>query len=136
MKRNPTISFVTEYTTDVDALINAQNEGVMPILTLRDNLLFPGTVTPITIGRKKSLRLIRKAEKDQLQIAVFAQRNPDTEDPGYDDLYHVGTVCRVIHLMKLPDGNYNALLQASNRCGLDSMITTSEGNTGRVANMP
>ena len=136
MRKNSSFSFVTEIDADVEKIIRQCNDGDMGILALRDNILFPGTVTPVTIGRKKSLNVLKKADKAGLFVAAFAQKSPDTDDPTMDDLYHVGTVCRIVHLMKLPDGNHNALLQAINRVGLDSLEETHDGLTGHVTAIP
>ena len=132
MRKNTSISFVTEIDANIESQVRARLEGSMGLLALRDNLLFPGTVTPITVGRAKSLKALRKAEKTKHPLAVFTQKVPDIEDPVMDDLFHIGTVCRVVHLVKLPDGNHSALLQALNRVGLDSMEDTNDGYTCHV----
>ena len=136
MRKNPSFSFVTEIDADVEKVIRDSQDGEMGILALRDNILFPGTVTPITIGRKKSLKTLKKAEKSGSLVAAFAQKNVETEEPTMDDLYHVVSVCRVVHLMKLPDGNHSALLQAMNRGGLDEMHDTPDGLMGKVTAIP
>ena len=136
MRKNPSFSFVTEIDADVEKVIRDSQDGEMGILALRDNILFPGTVTPITIGRKKSLKTLKKAEKSGSLVATFAQKNVETEEPTMDDLYHVGSVCRVVHLMKLPDGNHSALIQAMNRVGLDEMHDTPDGLMGKVTAIP
>ncbi|HAE24406.1 MAG TPA: endopeptidase La [Prevotellaceae bacterium] len=136
MRKNTSISFVTEIDANIESQVRARLEGSMGLLALRDNLLFPGTVTPITVGRAKSLKTLRKAEKTKHPLAVFTQKVPDIEDPVMDDLFHIGTVCRVVHLVKLPDGNHSALLQALNRVGLDSMEDTNDGYTCHVTAIP
>ena len=136
MRKNTSISFVTEIDANIETQVRARLEGSMGLLALRDNLLFPGTVTPITVGRTKSLKALRKAEKTKQPLAVFTQKVPDIEDPVMDDLFHIGTVCRVVHLVKLPDGNHSALLQALNRVGLDSMEETNDGYIGHVTAIP
>lgn len=136
MRKNSSFSFVTEIDADIEKVIRQSNDGDMGILALRDNILFPGTVTPVTIGRKKSLKTLKMAEKKGALVAAFVQKTPETDEPSMDDLYHVGTVCRVVHLMKLPDGNHNALLQAINRVGLDSLEDTTDGLVGHVTAIP
>ena len=136
MRKNSSFSFVTEIDADIEKVIRQSNDGDMGILALRDNILFPGTVTPVTIGRKKSLKTLKMADKNGALVAAFVQKTPETDEPGMDDLYHVGTVCRVVHLMKLPDGNHNALLQAINRVGLDSLEDTTDGLVGHVTAIP
>ncbi|MCM1371416.1 MAG: endopeptidase La [Bacteroides sp.] len=108
----------------------------MSILALRDNILFPGTVTPVTVGRKKSLKALKKAEKANGLIAAFAQTTPETDEPEQKDMYMVGTVCKIVHLMQLPDGNHNVLLQALNRVELQYMENTEDGLYGQVIAIP
>ncbi len=136
MRKNTTFSFVTEIDADVDKYVHQRNEGEMYVLALRDNLLFPGTVTPVTIGRRKSLRALKKAEKGDGLIAAFAQINPETNDPGIADLHPMGTVCKILHLMKMPDGNHTALLQGQNRVMLQSLEETTDCLYGHVVATP
>lgn len=137
MGKDNSFSFVTEIDSEtIGKLIRDHQDGEMGIIPLRDNLIFPGVVVPITVGRKDSQKILIKAEKMKQPVAVFVQKNPETEDPGYEDLYHIGTVCMVVDTMKLPDGRYNALLQAGNRAGLDNMNDTPEGKFGHVSALP
>ncbi len=136
MRKNHTFSFVAEIDANVDKFIRQHQDGDMPVLALRDNILFPGTVTPVTVGRKKSLKALRKAEKADGLIAAFAQTSPETDAPGAADLYAVGAVCKIVHLMKLPDGNHNVLLQALNRAELVGLRDTEDGLYGTVAAVP
>lgn len=136
MRKKPSYSFVAEISADVENLIRQSNEGEMGILALRDNTLLPGTITPITVGRQKSRKTIRKAEKAGETIAVFMQQNPETENPGYDDLYYVGTVCRIVHVLKMSDSTQTVLLQAINRVRLDTVEDTPDGLWGHVTAIP
>lgn len=136
MQKKASFSFVAEIDADVEKIIRQSTGGQVGILALRDNILFPGTITPVTIGRRKSLKTLKKAEKAGEMVATFVQKNPDTEEPGMDDLYHIGTICKIIHLIKLPDGNYSALLQAQNRVGLDALKDTPDGLAGHVTGIP
>lgn len=99
------------------------NESIpehLSILPLRNTVLFPGVVIPITVGRDKSIRLIRDAYKSDRTIGVVAQKNDDTEDPGIDDLYNVGTVAFIIRMLRMPDGNTTVILQGKRRFVLGS----------------
>ena len=96
MRKNSSFSFVTEIDADIEKIIRQGNDGDLGIIALRDNILFPGTVTPITIGRKKSLNVLKKADKAGQLVVAFVQKAPETDEPGMDDLYHVGTVCRIV----------------------------------------
>ncbi|PSQ81032.1 MAG: endopeptidase La [Bacteroidetes bacterium QS_8_68_15] len=87
----------------------------LPILTLRNTVLFPGVVLPITIGRETSLQLAREAFEDEELIGVVAQTDAETEDPGPDDLYDVGTVAEILKLIKMPDGSTSMVIQGNRR---------------------
>lgn len=136
MRKNPSFSFVTEIDADIDKYVRQAHDGEMSILALRDNILFPGTVTPVTVGRRKSLKALKKAEKANGLIATFVQTAPENDDPGLADLHPVGTVCKIVHLMKLPDGNHNVLLQALNRVELAQLDDTEDGLFGKVTAIP
>lgn len=130
--KKPHLSFVAEFNPDSEKLIHLHNEGKMPILPLRDNVLFPGTIIPITVGRSNSIKAVKKAEKTNGIIATFSQKQEDVNVPFFDDLYPQGCVCKLIHLMKLPDNTYTALLQVMNRVSLVSFDHTINGYEGVV----
>lgn len=97
----------------------------LPILTLRNSVLFPGVVIPITVGRKKSIKLIKDAYEGDGDIAVVAQKNPKQDEPGYDDIYKVGTAAKIIKLLALPDGNTTVIIQGKRRITLEEMVRKS-----------
>ncbi len=103
----------------------------VPILPLRDNVLFPGVVMPITVGRKSSLQLLRLAERKSLRIVVVAQKN-DAEEPTIDDLYEVGVVARVLRVIDLPHDNTLAVLQGTMKCCLNCITQTTPFYHGQV----
>lgn len=88
---------------------------VVGILPLRNTVLFPGVVSPITAGRDKSIKLIQDAQKGKKIFGVMAQRNPDTQEPEADDLYEVGTLVQMVRMFRMPDGNITAILQGKRR---------------------
>lgn len=91
-----------------DEVIDVNN---MPILALRNMVLFPGITLPVAVGRSKSLKLIQEAQENKSQIGVVCQVNGKTEDPGFDDLHHYGVVADIIKIFELPDNTTNVLLQ-------------------------
>ena len=131
--KKPHLSFVAEFNPDSEKLIHEHNEGKMPILPLRDNALFPGTIIPITVGRPNSIKAVKMAEKTNGIIATFSQKQEDVNSPFIEDLYPLGCACRLVHLMKLPDNTYTALLQAMNRVELVQFSHTKNGFEGIVA---
>jgi len=84
---------------------------ILPILPLRNNVLFPGVVIPISVGREKSMKAIKKANKSDKFIGVVAQRDTNNDEPEFKDLYHFGTIARVIKLINMPDGGITVILQ-------------------------
>ena len=131
--KKPHLSFVADFNPDSEKLIHEHNEGKMPILPLRDNALFPGTIIPITVGRPNSIKAVKLAEKTNGIIATFSQKQEDVNSPFIEDLYPLGCACRLVHLMKLPDNTYTALLQAMNRVELIQFSHTKNGFEGIVA---
>lgn len=93
------------------------------ILPIRNTVLFPGVVIPITVGRQKSIKLVKKAYKGDRIIGVVAQKNVQTEDPGKDDIYSIGTVAKIIKMLVLPDGNTTIIIQGKSRFEIESVVT-------------
>src|SRR5258705_9383602 len=87
----------------------------LSILPIKNTVLFPGVVIPITVGRQKSIRLVKKAYQGNRIIGVVAQKNALAEEPTIDDLYRVGTVARIIKMLVLPDGNTTIIIQGKSR---------------------
>lgn len=87
----------------------------LPILPLRNNVLFPGVMIPITVGRDKSLRLLQEANNGKKIIGVVSQLNQDEENPDFNDLYNVGTVAQIIRMLKMPDGSQTVIIQGKRR---------------------
>jgi len=95
---------------------------ILPILPLRNTVLFPGVVIPITAGRDKSIQLIKEANKGNKIIGVVAQKNEGIEDPTINDIYKVGTVARILRMLKMPDGNTTVIIQGKKPFEIDSFI--------------
>ncbi len=87
------------------------NNEACPILTLRNMVLFPGITMPVAIGRKSSLKLIEDAQKNNSLIGVVCQLEPETEYPGYKDLYKIGVIAEIVKVLELPESNTNVILQ-------------------------
>jgi ATP-dependent Lon protease len=105
---------------------------VIPVLALRNAVLFPGTVYPITIGRDKSVRLIRDAEKSGALIAAVPQVDISVEDPKEQDLYAYGTVAKIVKTLEMPDGTITAILQGFRRLAVDGVVSYEPYITARV----
>ena len=105
---------------------------VLPVLALRGTALFPGTVYPVTIGREKSVRLIQDAEEHDFFIGAVPQMEVTVEDPGADDLYRYGTVCKILKTLEMPDGTITAILQAFRRIEIETIVDVDPYITARV----
>ncbi|MBD8491213.1 endopeptidase La [Echinicola sp. CAU 1574] len=95
----------------------------IPILSVRNTVLFPGVVIPITVGRERSIKLVKKAQKGDKMIGVCAQVNPNNDDPSWDDIYHVGTIAKIVKMIVLPDGNTTIIIQGKKRFKIRETIT-------------
>ncbi len=95
---------------------------VLPILPLRNTVLFPGVVIPITAGRDKSIQLIKEANKGNKIIGVVAQKNEAIEDPTINDIHKIGTVARILRMLKMPDGNTTVIIQGKKQFEVDSFV--------------
>ena len=109
-------------TEDEEALENEALPEVVPILPLRNTVLFPGVVIPITAGRDKSIQLIKEANKADKIIGVVAQRNENEENPGAKDVFTLGTVAQILRVLKMPDGNTTIIIQGKKRFEIDAII--------------
>lgn len=105
---------------------------VIPILPLRNNVLFPGVVIPITVGRDKSIQLINEAYKSDKILGVVAQKDSETEDPEGKDLYEFGTVARLIKMLRMPDGNVTAVIQGKRRFQVEEIVTNDPYIKARI----
>jgi len=83
----------------------------IPILSLRNTVLFPGVVLPISIGRPKSIQLIKDAYRNNKIVGTVAQKDPDIENPEFLDLHSIGTIGQIVKLLEMPDGSTTAIIQ-------------------------
>jgi len=104
----------------------------LPILALKNTVLFPGVVIPITVGRDKSIKAINAAHKDKKLVAVLSQKDSKVEEPGVNDLFNKGTVARIVRLLKMPDGSTTAILQGRRRFELLEMVSDDPYMVGKV----
>ena len=113
----------------------AQLPDSLPVLALRNAVLFPGTVYPITIGREKSIRLIEDAERSNSFIGAVPQNDLSVEDPHKEDLYNSGTVAKIVKTLEMPDGTITAILQGFKRFELEEVFEYNPYLLGRVRYM-
>lgn len=100
----------------VDSLFPAGREPIVPILPLRNSVLFPASVVPVNVGRARSVRLVEEVSgENRPLVGVVAQLKPDTEDPTFSQIHHMGTLARILKVIRLSSGNYSIVLQGVSR---------------------
>ena len=107
---------------DEEDMEREEMPAVLPLLPLRNTVLFPGVVIPITAGRDKSIQLLQQANKEKSLIGVVSQKDPENEDPGSEDLFNVGTVARIVRMFKMPDGNTTVIIQGKKRFNITRIV--------------
>ena len=108
---------------DEQKIDKEKNPDSLPILPLRNTVLFPGVIIPITVTRERSVKLIKEAEKNNKIIGVVAQKDSTVELPKVDDLNSIGTVAQILKVLKMPDGNITAVIQGRKRFELEEIIS-------------
>jgi len=121
---------------DEEEMINEELPKSLPILPLRNTVLFPGVVIPITAGRDKSIKLINDANAAGKVIGVVAQINEEVEDPKREDINSVGTVAQILRVLKMPDGNVTVILQGKKRFEISKVISEDPYITAMVKEVP
>ena len=117
---------------DEQKIDKEKNPEVLPILPLRNTVLFPGVIIPITVTRARSIKLIKEAEKNNKIIGVVSQKDSKIELPQLTDLNKIGTVAQILKVLKMPDGNITAVIQGRKRFELDEMIETDPYYKARI----
>ena len=134
--RNKSFSMIADVEGDYSDLTNLEMPEALPILAVRNLVLFPGVVSPILIGRQSSMELIRKAEKQDTVIGVVCQRDPEVENPIRADLYDIGVFAKVIKILTMPNGNITAIVQGLGRLRLQELLKYKPYLIGRVERAP
>ncbi|UFH45866.1 endopeptidase La [Flavobacterium galactosidilyticum] len=121
---------------DEEEMNNESLPELLAILPLRNMVLFPGVVIPITAGRDKSIKLINDANAAGKNIGVVAQINEEEEDPTRKDIHKIGTVARILRVLKMPDGNVTVILQGKKRFEIDSVVEELPYLTAKIKEVP
>ena len=117
---------------DEFALDKSNVPDLLPILPLRNTVLFPGVLIPITVGREKSIALIREIYKKSKIIGTVAQKDPNVQDPKFDELYRVGTMAQIIRILEMPDESTSIIIQGKKRFEIDSLVSENPYYVARV----
>lgn len=139
--RNMLLDEITEESSEFLPILGDEKEllndnlnipDTLPILPLRNTVLFPGVVIPINIGRDKSLKLIRYAYKQNALIGVIAQKDTNTENPKMDDLFKIGTIASILKILEMPDGTTTAIIQGKKRFLLEDVLYDDPYHVGKI----
>ena len=124
-------------TTEDEEAINTESlPESISILSLRNTVLFPGVVIPITAGRDKSIQLINEANSGSKVIGVVSQKDETIEDPSVDDIYTTGTVARILKVLKMPDGNTTVIIQGKKRFQISEMVSETPYMSAKIQDVP
>ncbi|WP_445957158.1 endopeptidase La [Yeosuana sp.] len=121
---------------DEEEINNENLPATLPILPLRNTVLFPGVVIPISAGRDKSIKLINDANKGNKVIGVVSQKDESIEDPTAKDIYDTGTVARILRVLKMPDGNVTVIIQGKKRFKIAEVITEEPYMNATIREIP
>ena len=122
-------------TEDEEALEREDLPAEVPILPLKNTVLFPGVVIPITVGRDKSIQLIKEANKGDKVIGVVAQKDQTVENPGVLDVFSLGTVAQILRVLTMPDGNTTIIIQGKKRFEIEQVISEDPYIKARIKNV-
>lgn len=121
---------------DEEAINNEELPETLPILSLRNTVLFPGVVIPITAGRDQSIKLINDANKGGKVIGVVAQKDESVENPTAREIYETGTVARILRVLKMPDGNVTVIIQGKKRFKVAEVLTEQPYMNATIRDLP
>ncbi|WP_248722852.1 endopeptidase La [Seonamhaeicola sp. ML3] len=121
---------------DEEEMNNEELPKTLPILSLRNTVLFPGVVIPITAGRDKSIKLIKDANKGSKVIGVVAQKDESVENPTSKDINETGTVARILRVLKMPDGNVTVIIQGKKRFKVAEVLTEEPYMNATIRDLP
>lgn len=135
--------FVEDETGELIPFLPTEENGakdtypeIIPILPVRNTVLFPGVVLPITVGRQKSIKLVKKAYKGDRTLGVIAQENASNDEPGVNDIFKIGTVAKILKMLVLPDGNTTIIIQGQSRFEIKEIVQQDPYITAKIEILP
>ena len=135
-QNNKAFSMIADIEGDFKDLLDVDTPAEIPILPVRNLVLFPGVVSPILIGRDSSMTLVKRAEKKGTLIGIVCQRDPEIETPQTEDLYEYGVFAKIVKQLTLPNGNVTAIVQGFGRLHLKEITKLSPYLVGHVESAP
>ena len=118
---------------DEEQMNSEETPDILPVLPLRNTVLFPGVAIPITVGRDKSIKLIKDAYKGDRTIGVVSQKDDTVEDPQFEDLNKIGTIAHIIKTLRMPDGSTTAIIQGKKRFVLEEVVQSEPYFKARIS---
>lgn len=118
---------------DEESISMSKVPETLPILPLRNTVLFPGVIIPITVGRDKSMKLVREIYQKTKIIGTVAQKDPNIDDPGSEELFKVGTVAQLLRILEMPDGSTSVIIQGKKRFRMNEIISSEPYYIARVS---
>ncbi len=123
LEKSPDQGFIPLISAEEEEEMNKEEFAeILPILPLRNNVLFPGTIIPITVGREKSVKLIKAVNKGNKTMGVVSQINQEDEDPNRQELHTIGTIAQIVRIIKMPDGNSTVIIQGRRKFELVEVV--------------
>ncbi|HJZ41115.1 MAG TPA: endopeptidase La [Bacteroidales bacterium] len=118
---------------DEESITMSHVPETLPILPLRNTVLFPGVIIPITVGRDKSMKLVRDIYQKSKIMGTVAQRDPNMDEPGPDDMFNVGTVAQLLRILEMPDGTTSVIIQGKRRFKINEVVSTDPYYLAKVS---
>ena len=129
-------SLIADFEGNEEQIFQEAIDDNLPILPLRNMVLFPGVVLPVTIGRKSSLKLVKQAMKNHTNVAAFTQIHSDIDEPDQQDLYPIGTAAKIVRILEMPDNTTTIILQGMSRLRIIEVTAHTPYLRGRVEKLP
>ncbi|MBT4449004.1 MAG: endopeptidase La, partial [Gammaproteobacteria bacterium] len=120
---------------EITPLLSENSPQLVPVLPLRDVVVYPHMVIPLFVGREKSIEALDAAMQDNKKILLLAQKNAEVDEPSQDDLYNIGTLSTILQMLKLPDGTIKVLVEGGERVIVDSLLETNGYFSASVQNL-
>lgn len=118
-----------------EAMMKSAVPDVLPIIPLRNTVLFPGVLIPISVSREKSIKLIREANKTNKLIGTVAQKDPNNDTPLFEDLHTIGTIGQIVKILEMPDGSISVIVQGKRRFSLDAQVSDAPYLVARITSL-
>ena len=125
-------SLIADFDGNEDLVFDIKVGETLPVLPLRNMVLFPGVFMPVSVGRKSSLRLVREADKKKSYIAVVCQKMAETDEPAFEDLHPIGTIGKIVRVLEMPDQTTTVIIQGMKRLELKNITETHPYLKGEV----